>query len=217
MVRQARSELTRRKIIASAVDLFSEIGYPAAGLGDVIDRAEMTKGALYYHFDSKAALATAIIVEGGTDVLDTFRTISESSSPALENIIHGAFVVADFLAADKRARVSVQLLRAFGGFNEAAGSIYAAWIDELAVTAARARAEGDIRPDLDPACVAEVILGVLLGAELLSHARSADLREGMTRAWETLLPAIASDDSLDYFREFLSREALRRSPALRSE
>ena len=64
MVRQARSEATRRKIITSAVELFNEIGYPAAGLGDIIERAEMTKGALYYHFDSKESLATAIIEEG---------------------------------------------------------------------------------------------------------------------------------------------------------
>ena len=42
MVRQARSEATRSKIITSAVELFNEIGYPATGLGDIIERAEMT-------------------------------------------------------------------------------------------------------------------------------------------------------------------------------
>ena len=61
MVRQARSEATRQRIIDSAVDLINEIGYPAAGLADIIERAEMTKGALYYHFDSKEALASAIM------------------------------------------------------------------------------------------------------------------------------------------------------------
>ena len=69
MVRQARSEATRRKIITSAVELFNEIGYPATGLGDIIDRAEMTKGALYYHFDSKESLATAIIDVAGLGFL----------------------------------------------------------------------------------------------------------------------------------------------------
>ena len=34
MGRQPRSEVTRRKIIDSAVDLINEIGYPAAGLAD---------------------------------------------------------------------------------------------------------------------------------------------------------------------------------------
>ena len=73
MVRQARSEATRKKIINAAVDLFAEVGYQATGLGDIIERAEMTKGALYYHFDSKEALATAIIEEGANTALTAFR------------------------------------------------------------------------------------------------------------------------------------------------
>ena len=61
MVPQARSEATRQKLLDAAIDLFSEVGYAAAGLGEIIERAGMTKGALYHHFDSKDALATAII------------------------------------------------------------------------------------------------------------------------------------------------------------
>ena len=61
MVRQARSEATRQRIVNAAVELFSDVGYQATGLGDIIERAQLTKGALYYHFDSKEALATAII------------------------------------------------------------------------------------------------------------------------------------------------------------
>ena len=97
MVRQARSEATRRKIITSAVQLFNENGYPVTGLGDIIERAEMTKGALYYHFDSKKSLATAIIEESGARLAEAFRTIAASPAPALESIIHGVFLVADLL------------------------------------------------------------------------------------------------------------------------
>src|ERR1700752_3008962 len=113
MVRQARSETTRRRIITSAVELFNEIGYPAAGLGDIIDRAEMTKGALYYHFDSKESLATAIIKEGSSHLSAAFRNITGSSAPALETIIHGVFVIADVLSTDQLARSGTQLMRAF--------------------------------------------------------------------------------------------------------
>src|SRR6195256_2389691 len=120
MVRQARSEATRRKIITAAVELLNEIGYPATGLGDIIERAEMTKGALYYHFDSKESLASAIIDEGGTTALDAFRSVCESASPALENMVHGMFVVADLIADDKVARTGRQLTQALGEFNEAA-------------------------------------------------------------------------------------------------
>ena len=111
MAHQARSEATRQKILNAAIDLFSEVGYAAAGLGEIIERAGMTKGALYHHFDSKEALATAIIEQGTTLTRDAFRHVCESSSPALENLIHGVFVVTDLLVSDKTARTTEQLTR----------------------------------------------------------------------------------------------------------
>ncbi|MDH6197044.1 AcrR family transcriptional regulator [Mycobacterium frederiksbergense] len=212
---QARSGVTRRKIINAAVDLFNERGYPATGLGDIIERAEMTKGALYYHFDSKETLAEEIIGEGGTAMLATFRAIALSSSPALENTIHGLFVVADFTRSDKVAQIGMQLLRTFSGINDAAARVYASWQDELAGQLAQAADEGDLRENLDVASAAEVILGSMLGAEALARATvtGTDLRDRVARTWDLLLPAIVSRESLDYFREFLARESLRRSQA----
>lgn len=214
MARQARSEVTRRKIIDAAVELFNEIGYPATGLGDIIERAELTKGAFYYHFDAKEALAEAIIEEAGARMLATFRTITGSSSPALENLVHGLFVVTDFTVSDKLASIGMQLLRTFSGLNDAAGRVYEGWLDDLAEQVGQAGAEGDLRSDLDAKTTADVILGSMLGAEALSRAiaTSSDLRQRVARTWELLLPAIVSDESLDYFREFLARESLRRSP-----
>lgn len=215
MARQARSELTRQKIITAAVDLFSEHGYPATGLGDIIARAEMTKGALYYHFDSKESLAEAIIDDGGSAMLGTFRVITETSSPALENTIHGLFVVADFTRSDKVAQIGMQLLRTFSGINAANTRVYTSWLDELTAQLNQAADEGDLREGLDIAGAAEVILGSMLGAEALSRATATgtDLRERVARTWDLLLPAVVSRESLDYFREFLARESLRRTKA----
>jgi len=215
MARQARSELTRQKIITAAVDLFSEHGYPATGLGDIIARAEMTKGALYYHFDSKESLAEAIIDDGGSAMLTTFRVITETSSPALENTIHGLFVVADFTRSDKVAQIGMQLLRTFSGINAAATRVYTSWLEELTAQLNQAADEGDLREGLDIAGAAEVILGSMLGAEALSRATATgtDLRERVARTWDLLLPAVVSRESLDYFREFLARESLRRTKA----
>ncbi|OBG80753.1 TetR family transcriptional regulator [Mycobacterium sp. E802] len=215
MPRQARSELTRQKIITAAVELFREQGYPATGLGDIIARAEMTKGALYYHFDSKESLAEAIIVDGGAAMLATFRTITESSSPALENTIHGLFVVADFARSDKLARIGMDLLRTFSGINDAATRVYESWLEELTAQLVQAADEGDLREDLDVTGAAGVILGSMLGAETLSRATATgtDLRERVAHTWDMLLPAIVSTESMGYFREFLARESLRRSQA----
>jgi hypothetical protein len=46
MARQTRSEATRRKILDAAVDVSNEVGYSAAERGPIIERAEMTRGAL---------------------------------------------------------------------------------------------------------------------------------------------------------------------------
>lgn len=213
MVRQARSEATRRRILESAVELFNENGYPATGLGDIIERAEMTKGALYYHFDSKEALATAIIEEGGGNLYRAFSRIQESSAPALERIIHGIFVVADMLNTDMMARGGLQLLRTFGEFNTAAARTYHGWMSEMAKRVGEAIEEGDLRPDLDPDALTETIIGALLGAEVLSSAftSGADVLQRLGRTWGVLLPAVVTDESLDYFRQFLARESMRHS------
>jgi AcrR family transcriptional regulator len=213
MVRQARSEATRRKIITSAVDLFTETGYAAIGLGDIIERAEMTKGALYYHFDSKEALATAIIEEGSANLWKAFEAIAQSPAPALEGIIHGVFVVADLLGTDKVARSGTQLLRAFGEFNDVAARTYAGWVAEMTACTEKAVAEGDLRADLDARAVGETIVAAMLGAELLSNstAGGADILRRVATTWNVLLPAIVSPEALPYFSEFLARESLRQA------
>ncbi|HEX4704773.1 MAG TPA: TetR/AcrR family transcriptional regulator [Pseudonocardiaceae bacterium] len=48
-VRSAMEE----RIIASAVALFAEQGFDATTVQQVVDRAEVTKGALYHYFDAK--------------------------------------------------------------------------------------------------------------------------------------------------------------------
>ena len=211
MARQARSEATRKRIINAAVDLFADEGYQATGLGDIIERAEMTKGALYYHFDSKEALATAIIGEGAGTALTAFRNIAEPSAPALENMIHGVFVVADLVRTDKMVRIGAQLLRAFGKFNEATAQAQDHLLAEMVIQARQAIVEGDLRDDLDPDTVGEVIVSAMLGAELVSSVSSggSDLIERVARAWTLLLPALATEGSLPYFREFLARESMR--------
>jgi AcrR family transcriptional regulator len=215
MVRQARSEATRQRIVNAAMELFAEAGYQATGLGDIIERAQMTKGALYYHFDSKEALATAIIEEGSDTALSAFRSISEPSSPALENMIHGVFVVADLITSNKMVRTGAQLLRAFGEFNAATALTHGHLLSEMVTQARQAIAEGDVREGLDPETVGEVIVGGMLGAEMISNAASggSDLVDRIARTWSLLLPAIASEESLPYFSEFLARESLRHSPA----
>ena len=214
MAPQARSEVTRQKILDAAMDVFSEVGYAAAGLGEVIERAGMTKGALYHHFDSKEALATAIIEQGTNLTSDAFRHVCESTSPALENMIHGVFLVTDLLVSDKTARTAEQLTRGLAEFNSTASQVWSNRLDVMTTQAGLASAEGDLREDLDPYVVSESIVNAMLGAQLLAKTADGDDHvKRLTRSLQLLLPAIVVDTSLAYFREFLARESLRQRPA----
>jgi AcrR family transcriptional regulator len=216
MVPQARSEATHQKILNAAIDLFSEVGYAAAGLGEIIERVGMTKGALYHHFDSKDALATAIIEQGSNLTLDAFRNVCESSSPALENMIHGVFVVTDLLVSDKTARTAEQLTRGLAEFNSAAAQVWNSRLEAMTTQAGRASSEGDLREGIDPQVVSESIFNAMLGAQLLAKtADGNDHIKRLTGSLELLLPAIVADTSLVYFRELLARGSLRHSTGRR--
>src|ERR1700752_1659110 len=144
MARQVRSEATRRKILDAAIDVFSEVGYAAAAWGTIIERTGMTKGALYHHFDSKESLASAIIEEGSDTLLVAFRNVCGSASPALENMIHGTFTVANVLRSDRVARAAEQLTGALSGFNEAAARFCAGLVGLMAAEARGATPEGNL-------------------------------------------------------------------------
>ncbi|MGV0643017.1 ScbR family autoregulator-binding transcription factor [Mycolicibacterium sp. XJ879] len=213
MVRQARSEATRQRIIASAVQLFNEVGYDSTALGDIIEHAGLTKGALYYHFDSKQSLATAIIEEGNAILLRAFSSITKLSAPALERIIHGSFFVGHLMRTDMVARIGLHLLQALGEFNEVAVQQYEGWVHSVLLNVTEGIEEGDVRPDLDTRSISEAIIGAMMGAELLSSATTSgtDLLPRIATMWDVLLPGIATADSLPYFREFLARESMRRT------
>jgi AcrR family transcriptional regulator len=210
MVRQPRSEATRRTIINAAVDLFDAVGYPSTGLGDIIERVEVTKGALYHHFQSKESLALAIVDEFVDSLEHAFRRSGESS-PALESMIRGAFVAAELAATDKLARTGAHLLHTFASFNEKAADYLRDWQAGIAAQARQAQADGDLREDLDPDALGEFIVSTLVGAELISASASgdADLIGRVKRAWVIVLPAIVSERSLPYFREYLERQSQR--------
>jgi AcrR family transcriptional regulator len=211
MGRQARAQATRGKIIDAAVELFDKNGFVATGLGDIIEQAEITKGALYYHFDSKEMLAAAIIEEATNRVIGAFGEIAASSSPALENMVHGSFVVLGMIAHDKVARIGRQLARALGQFSDVGAETYRNWTTVVEAQAHKAAEEGDLRDGVDPEVVGDTIIALLLGVEQLSTALSggADMLARLSRAWQMLLPSIADENSLEYFQQYLARESVR--------
>ena len=52
---------TRQRLVAAAAHQFARRPYSMVSLDDILAEAELTKGAMYFHFPSKQALALAII------------------------------------------------------------------------------------------------------------------------------------------------------------
>jgi len=63
------AEKTRARIMASALALFAKKGYERTTFNDIAARLKLTKGAVYWHFESKEALLMALLDE----MLEKFR------------------------------------------------------------------------------------------------------------------------------------------------
>ena len=54
---------TRKRILASALSLFVKKGYERTTFNDIAARLKMTKGAVYWHFESKERLLVELVEE----------------------------------------------------------------------------------------------------------------------------------------------------------
>jgi AcrR family transcriptional regulator len=55
-----QGEMTRQALLRAARALFGERGYAATALDEITNAAQVTKGALYHHFDGKRELFAAV-------------------------------------------------------------------------------------------------------------------------------------------------------------
>ena len=56
-----KGRATRDRLIEAGRDAFGERGYDATSIAEILDAAGVAKGALYHHFDTKAALFDAVL------------------------------------------------------------------------------------------------------------------------------------------------------------
>lgn len=61
MARNAHPEVTRRRILDAAQNLFAERGYEHTSIQNIVDAlGDLSKGAIYHHFASKEAILEAL-------------------------------------------------------------------------------------------------------------------------------------------------------------
>lgn len=96
--------------------LFDRHGYAGATLGEIAAGAGVTKGALYFHFASKAALAGAVFEQAERSLKDTCAALLVSSSP-LQALIDAAYWLVDALESDAVIRAAFRLGRDGGDWQ----------------------------------------------------------------------------------------------------
>ena len=74
-----RSEETRAALMAAARELFVERGYADASTEAIVERARVTRGALYYHFKDKAGLFRAVHRKTDESLIETIAQIMEKA------------------------------------------------------------------------------------------------------------------------------------------
>ena len=95
-----RSELTEKKIIRAALELFVRKGYHGTAVSDITKKVDLTKGALYAHFKSKGELLFRIIKEYETHYIDELvRVVNEIEENAIEKL-NGAISFGSKFAAE---------------------------------------------------------------------------------------------------------------------
>ncbi len=80
MVRKSKQEAmkTRQDILRAAISVFLKKGVAKATVHEIADEANLTRGAVYWHFDDKDDLVTAVFEEAVNVVIGTTEATIES-------------------------------------------------------------------------------------------------------------------------------------------
>ena len=85
-----QSQRTRRALLDTARTIFAAQGYAAASTEEIVRRAGVTRGALYYHFRDKAALFEAVFDEVRGEYLAALRAaIAAAEGDAWQRLMTG--------------------------------------------------------------------------------------------------------------------------------
>ncbi|MFJ8982937.1 TetR family transcriptional regulator [Streptomyces sp. NPDC102282] len=186
---------TRSRIIRAAAEIFDEKGYVAASISMILDRAQLTKGALYHHFNTKDQIAEALLA-----VQVPMSRIRPQESKWQESI-DTSFIYARLLQTHPEARAGVRLsidrgvpsdLDVYGPTRQ--------WIELATYLITQVDAMDHLSADWTPRSAAELLQSTFVKAQLPSlqitgHLRS-DLHERVESMWKGLLPGLATMSAL---------------------
>ncbi|MGW7242922.1 ScbR family autoregulator-binding transcription factor [Streptomyces sp. NPDC054804] len=191
MARQERAIRTRRAVVEAAAAVFAERGYTAATIAEILERAGVTKGALYFHFDSKEALARGVI---NAQISDDYWVPRELK---LQEWVDIGMTLAHRIPKEVILLAGIRLSADLQG-RSLFGSAWPAWTEVVTEKLVEAKERGEVLPHVTPQETAECFLGAWIGTQFMSEVVSdwTDLNDRISVLYNHVLPAIATPAAL---------------------
>ena len=172
-------ERTRERLLQAAFREIHRSGFQSAGIDTILAATNVTKGALYYHFESKEALGYAVVEEKIAKLThDRWLRPMQSEGDAIDILI-GVVRRIPGSPQDVRAGCPLLLLSQEMSpldeqFRKRLESIFLDWQKGVATLLRKGKSQGTVRRELNPAEAASFLIATVEGyATLAKNAQDA--------------------------------------------
>ena len=188
-----KAAATRERILLAAAHEFDEHGYAGGSMRGIADRIGQSKGALGYHFQSKASIAAAIVerfyvqASTGDDGMDVRALVQLSLN------------VAGRFRDDVMARAAVRLQRDADMVEAPLPIPYVSWLALTETALVDAQRKGQLVPDLDVTSAARVLVAAFFGTQEIATTLGYGeaLTDWVLKMWQVTLPGIVGNAAGD--------------------
>ncbi|MBV6699733.1 ScbR family autoregulator-binding transcription factor [Kitasatospora aureofaciens] len=187
MVRQERALRTRRLILEAAASVFDEFGYEGATIGEVVSRAGVTRGAVYFHFASKRDLAQGVVEE------QFVQDGVPERACKLQEFVDTGMVVAHLMPRDPLLSAGARLSLGQDMLDDFGGGAIPGWIGRLEALLVAAGERGELLPHVAPADTAWLVTAAWTGVQIQSQKLTGrtDLERRVASLFQHLMPSVA--------------------------
>jgi AcrR family transcriptional regulator len=189
MPRQLRAEQTRATIITAAADLFDRHGYERTSLSDIVEHAQVTKGALYFHFAAKEDLAHAIMELQSRASRQVTSDVEGQGYPSLEALIRITFALTRLSVEGPITRAGLRLATGGVEVRPPLRHPFSEWLEIATRKLLGAIRESDVHPDIDVQAVAHSLVCFFVGTRITGRPLEpvARLPRRTTEMWHLLI------------------------------
>jgi AcrR family transcriptional regulator len=182
--------------------MFEDVGYGPASLQMVAERAEVTRGALYFHFKTKELLALAVIDDQHARTQRSAADVVSRDLGPVETICGLCSDFASLIQTDPVVRAGIRLTLESSTFGQRIKSPYTDWMQTMEQLTLEGQASGEISTKVDARAFGKYLVASFTGVQMVSNVLTG--REDLTDRVEELTGFVRLTLSPSSQHEFLT-------------